>query len=124
MLGNAVVSALNEDAKTARFFMTAPASSSHYVVPAVVTTGTDASTNQVLFSYRGSCDTVKFASISMLTAMGIDVDSLELPTCAVLGQDGKLDVDRLGTTVRVLAYHYEDLEVSSLCYSKALNDRK
>lgn len=56
--------------------------------------------------------------------MGTEVDGLDLPTCAVLGYDGRLYLDTLERTNRVLPYHSGDLQVSSPRCSKALNDWK
>lgn len=111
-----------------QFFVVSPSAGSPEAVPIVATTEAGASSNPVFFSYGSSCDSVKFTDMFMVHQTGVDqyaeVDFLNLPTCAVLGHDGKIYMGTLGGTVQVLGYHTDTLVVSSHCYSKPIKDAK
>lgn len=107
-----------------QFFVDSPQADTPEAVAIRVTTPAGATSNAVYFSYGGTCDSVKFTETSMLTAMDQDVDNLELPTCVVLGHDGRMYMGTLGGTVQVLSYHHKDLRVSGQCYSKPIVDPK
>lgn len=119
--GAQTVSTVGSSSKT-QFFVNSPPRGGKAVVDITATTSTGLESNPVSFSYGSTCDSVKFDETSLTTNKGEAVDFLELPTCAVIGQDGRIYMGTLGATVQVIGYDVEKLTTTSHCYSKALID--
>lgn len=103
-----------------QFFVNSPPGSG--VVPVKATTAAGDVSNSANFAYGSSCDSVKFKETKLTKPGGGDVDFLELPTCAAIGQDGKIYMGTLGATVQVLGYDVKTLKTTSHCYSKSIVD--
>lgn len=119
--GGKSVSILSNDRKQTQFVVKAPPFSTDGVVQIIATSGTGAISNAVNYGYGSVCDPVEFISTS-LKEQNEEIDNIGLPTCAVVGHDGKIYMGTLGGTVQVLSYQAEDLKLTSLCYSKPIKN--
>lgn len=105
-----------------QFFVESPPASKGGGVKIVAKSDSGVKSNSVNFAYGSTCDSISFTRDALLQADGSEVDFLELPTSAVIGQDGKIYMGTLGGTVQVLGYNSATLTTTSHCYSKPLKD--
>lgn len=119
--GDSVVEVLNGAVPT-QFFVKSPPEGDNLVVDVTVTSESGTMSNPLKFSYGTACDSVAFTDREIVTADGDAVDNLNLPTCATIGQDGKIYMGTLGGTIQVLGYDSDLLTVTSQCYSKKIVD--
>ncbi|CDF35614.1 unnamed protein product [Chondrus crispus] len=120
------VTVLDSGQSPTQFFVKSPTVASAGPVEIRTTSGTEVSSNALTFTYGGaeSCDSIGFTRTELKKANGSPLDTLELPTSAAIGQDGKIYLGTLGGTVQVVEYDVDTLKMTSQCHSKALKDSK
>lgn len=130
--GGKEVAVLGSGATAIQFFVKSPASDTKQVVDITAISGRGLESNVVNFDYGSTCDSIGFEEAEMvkrtIDASGADqespIDFINIPTCATLGQDGKIYLGTLGATVQVLGYDSDTLVATSHCYSEALVDNR
>lgn len=106
-----------------QFFVVAPAAAKAGTVPIVATSGAGLKSNPVFYAYGSTCDSINFKETKLVSQAGKDLD-LKLPTCATIGQDGKIYMGTFGGSVQVLGYDSDSLKATSQCQSHEIRDAR
>lgn len=120
-LGGKNVAVLSSDQTANQFFVITPPAVQAGTVPIVATSGAGIKSNTVFFSYGSTCDSINFKETKLVSQSGNDLD-LKLPTCATIGQDGKIYMGTFGGSVQVLGYDSDSLKATSHCQSAEIRD--